>query len=190
MAKNWFRVIYCMLCATGAIVYLTLLAIAPKGISFGLICFGLAPMIFFLGTIAYNVLKSYDKTKNAAASYTQLATGALSTLLFIISAISLFAEAGVADIIKNIAAVYAPAEDPSIEMAKWLSLAFVSIAYFGQLIVFGLLPLLKGIQKTLAVTATSTKPETPKQLPPATVTQQLPAPQEKPKRKTATKKEA
>jgi len=153
--KNWFRTFYILFCIAGIAAYVAAFAsigIAPKGtMSFGLACFLLAPIMFFVGTIAYNVLKSFPKTQNSWASWTQLATGLVPTILFSISATALFGASGVT------------AKMGAIEgVGIWYALVFVIFAFCGQLIIFGLMPLLKGIQKTFAIT-----PPLPLQLPAA-----------------------
>jgi len=146
MLKNWFRSFYILLCAAGAALYLTLFALLPSGesISFALACFILAPVAFFIGTIIYNTLK-YFKKGDVAASYTQLATGAIATLLFSIGAGALFSANGAFNIV-------ASSDIASSEMARWYAQVLVTFAFLAQLIIFGLMPLLKGISKTFAVT--------------------------------------
>jgi hypothetical protein len=122
-------------------MYTLLLTIMPRGVaSFSLVCFFLAPIVFFAGTIAYNILMGMDNQRKTA-SFVQLGTGFLSTVLFGIAAHALFTSSGsVASLIEN-----GLAGDP--DHAQFYANAFVTFAYFGQMIIFGLMPLLKGINK-------------------------------------------
>jgi len=181
MLKNWFRIFYMMLCGAGVILYLALFALLPKGVSpsFSLVCFILAPIMFFLGTIAYNALKMCDKTKDTHASYVQLATGIVVTILFGIAAHALFKTGGIADMVAAMGTNPA-AGSPTTGMARWISLIFVTIGFFGHLIVFGLMPMLKGIQKTLAVTPEFCCSGTVQKAKPAPVAQEKPKATRKP----------
>ena len=152
MVKNWYRLFYILFCITGAVLYIALFALKPSGkITFELACFLLAPLAFFVGTIFYNILKSFKSTDHLA-SYFQLGTGLVATVLFAIGAKALFETAGLADIVAGITDTVRGENAPSESMAKWYSQILVTFSFFGQLIVFGLMPLLKGISKTFAVT--------------------------------------
>jgi len=143
-----------MLCVAGIIMYVTALATIPSGVGvdFFMVSLLLGPLFFFIGTIAYNVCKYFPKTNSEVASYVQLATGLLSTIFLAIGARAIFANGALLDMMDAMHTIpnldLAPAEG----LARWYAFALVSTAYFGQLIVFGILPLFKGIQKTLAVT--------------------------------------
>jgi len=112
-----------------------------------MVCLLLAPIVFFIGTIVYNVLKSYDKTRDAS-NLSLTGTGLLATVLFCIGAAAVYGENGVANMIS----------DTGDDRIVWYSQVFVSFAFFGQMIVFGLMPLLKGISKTLAMLPEPTCP--------------------------------
>ena len=144
MLKNWFRAFYIMFCIAGAAVYIVALVLIPRSeVTAALICLLLAPLVFFIGTIIYNLFK-YSAKCEVKASYTLLASGSLATILLCVGALSLFGDGGIARIIADF-------EDGS-DRAVWYSQFFVTFAFFGKLIVFELLPMAKGISKTLAVT--------------------------------------
>jgi len=118
----------------------------PKGVaSFSLVCFILAPIVFFIGTIVYNVMMGFDDMEKPA-SYTQLGTGFLATLLFGIGANALFIGEG------SIANIITSNLQGNADHAQFYANLLVTFAFFGQIIVFGLMPLLKGINKTFIVT--------------------------------------
>ena len=147
MLKHWFRSFYIMFCAMGVIIYITLFCFKPASVavSFGLVCIILAPMMFFIGTIIYNVLKYFGQKYDKLASYFQLGMGVLTTALYCIGASALFQKGGISDVLSNNAIASQPLVD-------WYVKVFVTFAFFGQLVVFGLMPLLKGINKTFACT--------------------------------------
>jgi MFS-type transporter involved in bile tolerance (Atg22 family) len=140
MLKNWFRIMYIMLCSMGILVYLSLFLLKKDGaeVNFSIVCFILAPVMFFVGTIVYNALKWSPKT-DTLASYAQLATGAVASLLFLLSAKGLFEEDGLVSLF-------------SMGVGDWYTQAFITIPFIGQFLIFAFLPLMKGINKTLAVT--------------------------------------
>jgi hypothetical protein len=146
MIKNWYRIFYCLLCATGIILYYSLFVVAPKdAITFPLFMLIAAPIVFFIGTFIYNVLKGFDKSADHWASYIQLLTGFLATLGFAFGAKALFGDDGIAKVLVNDTAANA-------DLIKWYIDVTITMAYVGQLIVFGLMPLIKGINKTLGIT--------------------------------------
>ena len=162
MLKNWYRIFYVLFCVAGAAVYTTILILRPSGVSasFSLVCFILAPMMFFIGTIAYNALKSFTCTEKHAP-WVQLGTGLVTTILFCIGAEALFKAGGIADLIGLNGGL-----EPDARFT-WYAQIFVTFAYFGQLTIFGLMPLLKGFNKTLAITPQLETPQPPPPPPPA-----------------------
>jgi len=103
-----------------------------------------------MGCIAYNVMKFSPKT-DKAANWMQLATGAIVTVLFGIGARAVWTDNGLADMIRQIG--WAGGDAEYLPSSVWYSHVLVSVAFIGQLIVFGLMPLLKGVSKTLFATA-------------------------------------
>jgi hypothetical protein len=155
MFKNWYRLFYIIFCIAGIGLYITLLCIIPKDetLDASLVCFLLGPISFFVGTLVYNVLKFF-KNCNTAAAYVQTISALCATVLLSIGANAIYKSMGVANTIALIyqQTITADGEIISRELAQWYSLVFVTAAYFGQLIAFGFMPLVKGISKTLAVT--------------------------------------
>ena len=127
----------------GTVLYVLLFAFLPQKVHVGfpLICYVLAPIAFFIGTIVYNVLKFFEK-RDTAAGMVQMITGFLAMVLFAVGAIGLFKEGGAVDAIR---------EGTGTPLAEWYSLLFVSFAYFGQMVVFALMPFLKGVAKSISV---------------------------------------
>ena len=171
MLKNWYRLFYVLFCAAAAVMYVSLFALKPSGetIGFHLLAFLLAPLVFFVGTIVYNILKCFKKT-DVAASYTQLATGLLATILLSIGARALYGEAGLAEIVSGIRDTIDGTPTPSPDMAAWYAQILVTFAFFGQLVVFGLMPFLKGISKVFAVTPQLECPKCEEPMQPGTKT--------------------
>jgi len=155
LLNHWQRILYIILCIAGLLAYVFIFALKPSGakIPFTLVCFLLAPMAFFTGTIFYNLFKMFDKTA-AVANYIQLATGVVATVLLFIGVDAVYKETGLADFVKRSNSPIDPGFDA---MSVWYSQALLSIAYIGHLIVFAFMPLVKGISKTLAVTPMFTK---------------------------------
>ena len=153
MLKNWVRLFYILFSVAGVAVYLALFALKPKGVTLDiqLACFLLAPMLFFTGTILYNLFMFSAKT-SSLANYLLLVTGLLVTVAFCISAEAVYKEMGLADVVAGVGNTVQGSQPAPSDMAKWYSQVLVSFAFVGQLIVFGLMPLLKGISKTLAAT--------------------------------------
>jgi hypothetical protein len=176
LLKNWFRIFYILLSVIGIIVSLILLCTIPAGfaVTFSMISFLLAPLFFFLGTIAYNILKCFPKTENYYASFALLGMGFLVTLCFSFGADFIFAKRGVAEIFNDASNPFA-APPVSKFAALWLTHVFVTFAYFSQLIVFGLLPLFKGISKTIMSNPATRNPEYQKALPAGPEIKALPA---------------
>jgi len=154
--QHWYRLLYIIFCLAGIAVYIVIFALKPAGTSipFTMICFFMAPLAFFVGTIVYNALKMSPKT-DSMSNYFLLGTGAAATILFCIGADAVYKAHGLVDIVKRAGTVIvndgAGNYGPDI-MGDWYALALVSFAFVGQLIVFGLMPLVKGISKTLGAT--------------------------------------
>ena len=141
LQKQWYRVFYIMLCLTGAAMYIAIFAMTKSDnikLDFTLSCFLLAPLMFFVGTTVYNVMKFYKRT-DTLANWMLLGFSALVTILFAVGAHAIYKADGLSEQVEVI--------------NRWYSIALVSVAYIGQLIVFGLMPLIKGISKTLFATA-------------------------------------
>jgi len=199
MQKHWYRIFYIMFCAAGVALYIAMLAVKPADVplTFTLFCFLAAPMMFFVGCAAYNVLKFYKKT-DKIANWVQLATGALVTVLFGIGAHAVFKTDGLAEKIKALGLAAGDNTSEPLASSIWYSQVLVSVAFIGSLLVFGLMPLLKGISKTLFATAEDDnniplaprtkkeKPtkEQPAQAAPTKVAVQPPAPKAAPMPKT------
>jgi len=142
-----------MFCAAGVALYIAMFAVMPGSVplTFSLFCFLFAPLVFFMGCIAYNAMKFSPKT-DKAANWMQLATGALVTILFGIGAHAVYKDSGLAETIMRLGWNGNP-ETAYLASSIWYSRVLVSVAFIGQLIVFGLMPLLKGVSKTLFATA-------------------------------------
>ncbi|MDR0461913.1 MAG: hypothetical protein LBG88_01095 [Christensenellaceae bacterium] len=155
MLKNWYRIFYIIFCATGVVLYLSVFILKPRDVSIepSLVCFLLGPVAYFVGTIAYNALKMFKKSDQAAC-YTQIATGLVATMLLCIGAQALYRPMGMSDLFAKIAGASMNDEGGIVspDMALWYSQIFVSVAFFGQMFVFGLMPLVKGISKTTGIT--------------------------------------
>jgi len=145
MLKNWYRVFYVLFSIAGIAMYISAFALMPRGesASFALVCLLLAPITFFVGTIVYNIMKSFEKSK-VGSNYALVVTGLLATVLFSIGAGAVFGEYGLANSVASI--------DGGSDRAMWYSQILVSFAFFGQMIVFALMPFLKGVSKTIAAT--------------------------------------
>jgi len=145
MLKHWYRYFYIVFCVIGAVIYLALFFLKPETVTltFSLFCFLIAPVLYFLGTILYNIFAQFHKD---LAGYCQLATGFLSTVAFGVGANALFGDNSILHLVL----------DNNTSVADEAVLSYyigvvTTASYFAMLIVLGLMPLLKGINKTFGV---------------------------------------
>jgi hypothetical protein len=108
----------------------------------GLRAFFLAPVMFFLGVILYNLCRFSEKTKaKQLSNWVLLAFSALVIVFYASSVKAVFGDGGLTDLVKQ-------GVLPS-DKAVWYANLIVSAAVIGQMIVFGFMPLTKAINKTL-----------------------------------------
>ena len=148
LKKNWGKLTIAILSLIGFILMLiatiSLADLAPK-FKFASACQYLGPMIFFLGIAVYYACKMLDQ--KSIAKWVLLGTGAVVTLLLVIGMFG--------DLTLYGGKVFDGFKKPYGSFKLGSILAF---PYLGQLIVFGLMPLVKGIAQVVHCDSQKSKP--------------------------------
>lgn len=128
--KNWHKITAAVLLFIGAIFYFLPLLSIPAGSKFPYVCMLLAGLVFFLGSATYTLCKMLDPQ---LSKWVLLSIGILGTVLMLINFIALLV---------------------SIESGMGFGLYYHGLGEgltpaITGLLIFGLLPLVKGIKKVV-----------------------------------------
>jgi len=154
LKNNWLKISVASIALTMAILY-TVLLFQPTSAERELVTFIgamqlVGPLLFFVGLLAYNVLKMFEKTKGISM-YVILGTGVLATTAMVIGFFG-FSTSDPHGIFGNFYAQFAQVIEYEgvvySEGSKFMANSFL-FPYIAMFAFFGLVPLLVGTKKVV-----------------------------------------